>query len=216
MASWPCLALPLPTKTTPCVPATPPSPCRLMRAYTEEVRRTRGSSYAHARGSQPGKWWCGPSQRPAHGLLRRETTHLAARMEQLATPGSIRLSAADPALGRGPGAGHGPGASAGEGAWRSPSRCLSWWAPVPCAGACRPRLPGASRPSWGGRNWTLTPGSGTGADGPRPGGRPGGGRAGKSRLVYECVHSPHPGLARAGERLGVLRQGHATSPSSTC
>ena len=45
--------------------------------------------------------------------------------------------------------------------------------------------------------------------------RPG---VGKSRLVYEFVHSHHtPGLAGAGERLGVLRQGHALLPgASTC
>ena len=36
---------------------------------------------------------------------------------------------------------------------------------------------------------------------------------GKSRLVYECVHAqPHAGLAGAGERLGVLWQGHALLP----
>ena len=36
---------------------------------------------------------------------------------------------------------------------------------------------------------------------------------GKSRLVYECLpFPPHPGLARARERLGVLRQGHALFP----
>jgi len=34
-----------------------------------------------------------------------QTTHLAARMEQLATPASIRQTAGDPAAGRGPGAG---------------------------------------------------------------------------------------------------------------
>ena len=36
---------------------------------------------------------------------------------------------------------------------------------------------------------------------------------GKSRLAYEFVHAhPHPGLAGAGERLGVLWQGHALLP----
>ena len=45
-----------------------------------------------------------------------QTTHLAARMEQLATPGSIRLTRCDPAAGGGVGAGQRPGAGARQGA----------------------------------------------------------------------------------------------------
>ena len=35
---------------------------------------------------------------------------------------------------------------------------------------------------------------------------------GKSRLVYEFIHGHHPGLACAGERLGVIRPSHAILP----
>ena len=48
-----------------------------------------------------------------------QTTHLAARMEQLATPGSIRLTAATFRLAEGPGPGQGAGAVSGEGAYRA-------------------------------------------------------------------------------------------------
>ena len=48
-----------------------------------------------------------------------QTTHLAARMEQLATPGSIRLTASHPATGRRPGPGQGPGTVSGQGAARA-------------------------------------------------------------------------------------------------
>ena len=43
MALWPCLGPPLPTRTTPCGPATRPWPCRPpCSRYAEEVRRTHG------------------------------------------------------------------------------------------------------------------------------------------------------------------------------
>ena len=44
-----------------------------------------------------------------------QTTHLAARMEQLAMPGSILLTAGDAAAGGGLCAGHAAGARAGQG-----------------------------------------------------------------------------------------------------
>ena len=45
-----------------------------------------------------------------------QTTHLAARMEQLATPGSILLTADDAAAGGGLGPGQRPGPGPGQGA----------------------------------------------------------------------------------------------------
>jgi len=47
-------------------------------------------------GLTPEKWWCAPIGNDLHMDYSAvgETTHLAARMEQLATPGSIRLTAA--------------------------------------------------------------------------------------------------------------------------
>ena len=66
-----------------------------MRAYTEDVRRTRGLSCACVWVSIRGKWWCGRSATTCTWTTRRsETTVLAARMEQTAMPGTIRLSAA--------------------------------------------------------------------------------------------------------------------------
>ena len=67
-----------------------------------------------------------------------QTTHLAARMEQLATPGSILLTAATLRLVEGLVQVTPWGRCRSRG-WRSRWRCLSWSGPVPSAGACRPR-----------------------------------------------------------------------------
>ena len=60
-----------------------------MRHYAEEVRRSTAWMCRSASGSTPAKWWCGRLATtctwttPPSG----QTTHLAARMEQLARPG---------------------------------------------------------------------------------------------------------------------------------
>ena len=54
-----------------------------------------------------------------------QTTHLAARMEQLATPGTIAADRRHAALAEGYVAGQVARARAGEGACRSPSRSSS-------------------------------------------------------------------------------------------
>ena len=60
----------------------------------------------------------------------------------------------------------------------------------------------------------MQPGPGAGRGGARPGG--GAGRRGRRGQVAPglrvCPLAPHPGLAGAGERLGVLRQGHPLLP----
>ena len=67
-----------------------------LRRYAEEVRRSHGLEMQARWGSTLAKSWCAPLATtctwttPPSG----QTTHLAARMEQLATPGSIRLTAA--------------------------------------------------------------------------------------------------------------------------
>ena len=67
-----------------------------MRRYTDEVRRTHGLEMRCGWASTPAKWWCAPLATtctwttPPSGRPRI----LAARMEQLATPGSIRLTPA--------------------------------------------------------------------------------------------------------------------------
>jgi tetratricopeptide (TPR) repeat protein len=67
-----------------------------MRAYTEEVRRTRGLELRMRVGLNSGEVVVRTIGNDLHMDYSAvgETTHLAARMEQLATPGSIRLSAA--------------------------------------------------------------------------------------------------------------------------
>jgi hypothetical protein len=67
-----------------------------MRAYTEEVRRIRGLELRMRVGLNSGEVVVRAIGNDLHMDYSAvgETTHLAARMEQLATPGSIRLSAA--------------------------------------------------------------------------------------------------------------------------
>jgi len=109
-----------------------------MRATTEEVRRTQGLELRMRVGLNSGEVVVRAIGNDLHmdSSAVGETTHLAARMEQMATPGTIRLTAATlhlvaglvqvTALGPVPVKG-----------LSSPSRCVSWWAPVVCAGACR-------------------------------------------------------------------------------
>ena len=67
-----------------------------MRAYTEEVRRTRGLELRMRVGLNSGEVVVRAIGNDLHMDYSAvgETTHLAARMEQLATPGSSRLTAA--------------------------------------------------------------------------------------------------------------------------
>src|SRR6516164_2804423 len=68
----------------------------VMRAYTEEVRRTRGLELRMRVGLNSGEVVVRAIGSDLHMDYSAvgETTHLAARMEQLATPGSIRLTPA--------------------------------------------------------------------------------------------------------------------------
>ena len=92
-----------------------------MRAYTEEVRRTRGLELRMRVGLNSGEVVVRAIGNDLHMDYSAvgETTHLAARMEQMATPGSIRLTRQHPRVGGRAGAGHRPGAGAGEGAGRA-------------------------------------------------------------------------------------------------
>src|SRR3989449_1027512 len=67
-----------------------------MRAYTEEVRRIRGLELRMRVGLNAGEVVVRAIGNDLHMDYSAvgETTHLAARMEQLATPGSTRLTAA--------------------------------------------------------------------------------------------------------------------------
>ena len=73
-----------------------------------------------------------------------QTTHLAARMEQLATPGSILLTAGDAAAGRRAMCRSRRWGRCRSRAWRSRWRSSSWSGPVPCGGAYRRRRRGGS------------------------------------------------------------------------
>src|SRR5213593_789222 len=66
-----------------------------MRAYTDDVRRTRGLELRMRVGLNSGEVVVRAIGNDLHMDYSAvgETTHLAARMEQLATPGSIRLTA---------------------------------------------------------------------------------------------------------------------------
>ena len=97
-------------------------PCRRpSRTYAEEVRRTHGVPVQMRVGLNSGEVVVRAIGNDLHMDYSAvgQTTHLAARMEQLATPGAILLTADDPAAGRGPGAGHGPGADARQGPARA-------------------------------------------------------------------------------------------------
>ena len=79
-----------------------------MRRYTEEVRRTHGLELRMRVGLNSGEVVVRAIGNDLHMDYSAvgQTTHLAARMEQLATPGSIRLTAATLRLVGGLGPGH--------------------------------------------------------------------------------------------------------------
>ena len=189
-----------------------------MRAYTEEVRRTHGLELRMRVGLNSGEVVVRAIGNDLHMDYSAvgQTTHLAARMEQLATPGSIRLTAATLRL--------------VEGLVQ-----VTALGPVPVKGLAEPvevfelvgrqcpapalagrRRPGPHAALWGGSTEleALHQALAQAQAGPRPGGRPGGG-SGRGQVppgVRVCPLPPHAGLAGAGERLGVLRQGHALLP----
>ena len=144
-----------------------------------------------------------------------QTTHLAARMEQLATPGSIRLTAATLRLAE--------GLVQVKALGPFPVKGLT--EPVEVfelvgASAIRRRLQASAARGltrFVGRQQELAALQQALEQAEAGHGQVvavvGEAGVGKSRLVYEFVHSHHtPGLAGAGERLGVLRQSHTLLP----
>ena len=95
-----------------------------MQPYTEEVRRTRDLELRMRVGLNSGEVVVRAIGNDLHMDYSAvgETTVLAARMEQMATPGSIRLTPSDPRVGGRVGAGAGSGAGTGEGAGRARGR----------------------------------------------------------------------------------------------
>jgi len=91
-ALWPCLGRRWPTRITPCGPVTPPWPCRsLCAAISAEVRRTHGVEVQIRVGLNSGEVVVRAIDNDLHMDYSAigQTTHLAARMEQLATPGAF-------------------------------------------------------------------------------------------------------------------------------
>ena len=140
-----------------------------------------------------------------------QTTHLAARMEQLATPGTTRLTGETLALAEGfvhvvP---LGPIPVKGV---ASPWRCSSWPARRRRARACRQRPREGSPASWGATgNWITSAKPSTRRGGLRAGRRRGG-RARRREIASPLgVHplAPHAGLARA--RISSVSYGKATA-----
>ena len=143
-----------------------------------------------------------------------QTTHLAARMEQLATPGSILLTAATLRLVEGLVQVNALGPVPVKG-MAEPVEVFELPGPVRSAGASGSGRAGAdalcgAADGAGG----LQPGPGAGWGGPGPGGGAGrrGGRGQVPPGVRVRALASYAGLAGAGERLGVLRQGDALFP----
>ena len=92
-----------------------------MRAYTEEVRRAHGLEMRIRVGLNSGEVVVRAIGNDLHMDYSAvgETTHLEARMEQLAMPGTIRLTCSHAAPGGGPGPGAGVRACAREGTQRA-------------------------------------------------------------------------------------------------
>ena len=92
-----------------------------LRRYAEEVRRTHGLAVQIRVGLNSGEVVVRAIGNDLHMDYSAvgQTTHLAARMEQLATPGSYPAHRRDPPAGRRAGAGQRPGTDAGQGAARA-------------------------------------------------------------------------------------------------
>ena len=103
-----------------------------MRAYTAEVRRAHGSSVQIRVGLNSGEVVVRAIGNDLHMDYSAvgQTTHLAARMEQLAPPGSIWLTAETLRLVEGWCRSPPWGRCRSRGC-QSPWRCSSWWAPGP-------------------------------------------------------------------------------------
>ena len=187
-----------------------------MRRYTEDVRRAHGLEIRIRVGLNSGEVVVRAIGNDLHMDYSAvgQTTHLAARMEQLATPGTIRLTAATLRLVEGlvQVTTLGPMPVKGvSNRWR----CMSWMAPVRFADASRRRPPGGSRALSDGRLSS------------RPCARRWTGPALATARSWRwwarrawgspawCTRGPcplHAGLAGAGECLGVVWQGYPVLP----
>ncbi len=100
-----------------------------LRRYAEEIRRAHGVDVQVRVGLNSGEVVVraiGSDLRMDYSAVG-QTTHLAARMEQLARPGGDPADGSHAAAGGGLRRGHAPRAGAPQGAGGLPSRCTSWW-----------------------------------------------------------------------------------------
>ena len=118
-----------------------------MRRYAEEVRRTHGLELQIRVGLNSGEVVVRAIGNDLHMDYSAvgQTTHLAARMEQLATPGTHPADGRDPAAGRRAWCRSPPWGRCRSRGWPSRWRSLSWSGPVPSGGACRRLRRGGSR-----------------------------------------------------------------------
>ena len=139
MASWPCLGHRSRMKITLYGPAMRHWPCRRRSAATAtEVRRVHGVEVQIRVGLNSGEVVVRAIGNDLHMDYSAigQTTHLAARMEQLAPPGSIRLTADTLRLAEG-WVQVTPWARCPSRGCPRPWRCASWWALARPARACR-------------------------------------------------------------------------------
>ena len=164
-----------------------------IRRYSEDLRRAQGLEVQIRVGPQLREVVVRAIGNDLHMDYTAvgQTTHLAARMEQLALPGTIRLPVETWRLAEGFIRSTPWGRCRSKGS-RSRWRSLSWSGPPRSADACKPRRRAGSPGSSGGRRrWTCctrrwhAPGRGMGRSS-RWWVSPG---VGKSRLVYEFLHS---------------------------
>jgi class 3 adenylate cyclase len=122
-----------------------------VQRYAEEVRRTQGLTVQMRVGLNSGEVVVRAIGNDLHMDYSAvgQTTHLAARMEQLATPGSSLLTAATLRLVEGLVRVQALGPVPVKGL-ADPVEVSSWSALRPCGGAYRPPSPGGCRPLWGG------------------------------------------------------------------
>ena len=187
-------------------------------ATPEELRRAAGRGGADPRRPQlRRRRGALDRQRSPHGLPAvGQTTHLAARMEQLAAPGTHPAHRRDPAPGRGLRPDHPTRPGADQGARRAGRG-------VRAGGGRRRPHPPRSRGPPGSRFALRRSDRGAGAAPATPSTRPTWGtdrcrrgrRAGRRQVAPLLVTDPFPsraGLAHRAVRLGLLRQGHRLPP----
>ena len=188
-----------------------------LATYAEEVRRAHGVALQSRIGLNSGEVVVRTIRNDLHMDYSAvgQTTHLAARMEQVAPPDTILLTAATAQLVAG-------------------LVRLKAWGPVPIKGLAEPvevwELLGSQwhasaladrpcpgpHPLCGAADGAGCParGAGPGRGGARPGGS-GGRRGGRGEVAAGgrvCPGRPHPGLVSARQRRGVLRPGHPLLP----